>query len=129
MIRGLIYFGLVFAVGFALGVPRVLYLEPHFGARWAELMVAPVMLVAIFLSARFVTRRYPASRHLDHLVSGGLALLLLLLVEFAVVLNIRGLDIGQYLAARDPIAGVVYICMLAVFAIMPWLLARQHAAS
>ncbi len=121
VIRGLAYFSIVFAMGFALGVPRVLYLEPHFGARWAELLEAPLMLVAIFFSARFVTRRYPASRNLEHLVSGGLALLVLLLVEFAVVLNIRGLDIGQYLAERDPIAGVVYICMLMVFAIMPWL--------
>ena len=121
VIRGLAYFSIVFAMGFALGVPRVLYLESHFGARWAELLEAPLMLVAIFFSARFVTRRYPASRHLEHLVSGGLALLVLLLVEFAVVLNIRGLDIGQYLAERDPIAGVVYICMLMVFAIMPWL--------
>jgi hypothetical protein len=126
MIRGLAYFGLVFAVGFFLGVPRVLYLEPQFGARLAELMEAPVMLVAIFFSARFVTRRYPAFRSRDLLVSGVFALLLMLAVEFTVVLYLRGLNISQYLAEKDPIAGTVYICMLVMFATMPWLVARKH---
>jgi len=53
------------------------------------------------------------------------ALGLLLLVEFIVVLRLRGLTIGQYLASRDPVAGTVYIVMVAVFAIMPLLVARR----
>ena len=122
MIRGVVYFALVFAVGFLLGIVRVLLLEPGLGARWAELAEMPLMLIAIVLSARFVTRRFPAPRHVDYLLSGGLALLLLLLVEFSVVLAIRGLTVGQYLAERDPLAGSVYMLMLLVFAAMPWIL-------
>ena len=57
MFRGVVYFGLVFGVGFILGVVRVLVVEPHLGERWAELAEAPLMLTAIILSARLVVRR------------------------------------------------------------------------
>ena len=88
---------------------------------------APLMLTAIILSARFVVRRFPAPRRADYLASGGVALLLLVLVEFSVVLGIRGLSLGEYFAERDPVAGSVYVIMLAVFAAMPWLLGgRRH---
>jgi hypothetical protein len=56
-----------------------------------------------------------------------MALLLLVAVEFAVVLGIRGLSIGEYFAQRDPVAGGVYVLLLAVFAAMPWLVHRRSA--
>jgi hypothetical protein len=40
------------------------------------------------------------------------------------VLWLRGLTIDQYFAGRDPVAGAVYVVMLAVFAVMPLLVAR-----
>ena len=122
MIRGAAYFGLVFGVGFLLGIVRVLAVEPRLGERWAELAEAPLMLTAIILSARFVVRRFPAARRAGYFVSGGVALLLLVLVEFSVVLGIRGLSLGEYFAERDSVAGGVYVLMLAIFAVMPWLL-------
>jgi hypothetical protein len=122
MIRGVVYFCLVFGVGFVLGVVRVLLLEPDLGQRWSELAEMPLMFIAIVLAARFVVRRFPASRRASYLVSGAVALLLMLLVEFTVVLGIRGLSITQYVAERDPVAGGVYVLMLIVFAAMPWLL-------
>jgi len=128
MIRGIVYFALVFAVGFLLGVVRVLLLEPQIGERWAELAEMPFMLLAIFLAARFVVRRYPAPSRASYLVSGGVALLLLVLVEFTVVLGIRGISIAQYFAERDPIAGGVYVLMLIIFAAMPWLQGGKRAS-
>jgi hypothetical protein len=124
MIRGTVYFSIVFGVGFILGVIRVLLLEPSLGERLAELVEAPVMLIAIVVAARFVTRRYPARRKVDFLASGGLALLLLLSAEFSVALGLRGVSIGEYFAERDPIAGSVYALMLLVFAAMPALIGR-----
>ena len=121
MFRGAVYFGLVFGVGFLLGIVRVSAVQPRLGERWAELAEAPLMLTAIILSARFVVRRFPAPRRADYLASGGVALLLLVLVEFSVVLGIRGLSLGEYFAERDPVAGSVYVIMLGVFAAMPWL--------
>src|SRR5690349_22402521 len=103
MIRGICYFALVFGVGFLLGVVRVLALVPRLGERWAELAEMPLMLIAIIVSARFVVRRFPATQRASYLLSGGIALLLLVVVELSVVLAIRGLSISQYLAERDPI--------------------------
>ena len=126
MIRGVVYFALVFAVGFLLGIVRVLLLEPRLGERWAELAEMPFMLLAIFLAARFLVRRYPAPNRASYLVSGGVALLLLVLVEFTVVLGIQGIGISQYFAERDPIAGGVYVLILIIFAAMPWFLGGQR---
>jgi hypothetical protein len=128
MIRGAVYFTLVFGVGFLLGIVRVLLLEPHVGGRWAELAEMPLMLIAIVLAAGFVVRRFPASRRGNYLVSGIVALILLVVVEFSVVLGIRGLSIREYFAERDPIAGDVYALMLIIFAGMPWLLGGKRAA-
>jgi hypothetical protein len=125
MIRGVVYFALVFGAGFLLGTVRVLALEPRLGQR-AELIEAPLMLVAIIVSARFVVRRFPASRRAEYIISGGVALLLLVLVEFSVVLGIRGLSLREYFAERDPVAGSVYAVMLLIFAAMPWLLAGRR---
>jgi hypothetical protein len=127
VIRGIVYFGLVFGVGFALGTIRVLWLVPRLGDRAAELLEAPLMLVATVLAAQFVTRRFPASRRLDHLVSGIIALGLLLTVELTVVLGLRGLTINEYFAERDAVAGAVYVIMLLLFAVMPWLIGRRRA--
>lgn len=128
MIRAAVYFALVFIVGFVLGIVRVLVLEPHLGQRWAELAEMPLMLVAIILAARFIVRRFPARRRRGYLVSGLIALLLLALLEFSVVLGIRGLSIAQYFAERDPIAGGVYALMLVVFAGMPWAVGGTRTA-
>lgn len=127
MIRAVVYFALVFGAGFILGIVRVLMLEPKLGERWAELAEMPVMLVAIVLAARLVVRRFPGRHRVGYLVSGGVALLLLVTVEFTVILGLRGLSVAEYFAERDPIAGGVYVLMLLVFAAMPWLLAGKHA--
>lgn len=126
MIRAVVYFALVFCVGFALGIVRVLFLEPQLGQRWAELAEMPLMFIAIVLSARFIVRRFPVQRRTDYLVSGGVALLLTILVEFTVVLGIRGLSISQYFADRDPLSGSVYALMLLIFAAMPWFLGAHQ---
>jgi hypothetical protein len=126
MIRGAVYFALVFSVGFLLGIVRVLVLVPTLGERWAELAEMPLMLLAIIVAARFVVRRFPAPQRASYLVSGGIALFLLVVVELSVVLAIRGLSISQYFAERDPIAGSVYVAMLVVFAVMPWLIGGKR---
>ena len=120
--RAAIYFALVFGAGFLLGILRVLVLVPRLGERFAELAEAPIMLAAIFLAARFVVHRYPARHSGEWLASGGIALLILVLVEFTVLLGLRGLSLTDYLAGRDPVAGVVYLVLLTIFAVLPWII-------
>jgi len=129
MVRGVIYFTLVFGIGFVLGTIRVLWLVPQTGERYAELIESPLMLVAIYFSARLAVRRFPATSAVDYLLSGAIALVLTLSIEFSVVLSLRGLSLTQYLDERDPVAGAVYLVMLAVFTFMPWLLGRSRVAA
>jgi hypothetical protein len=123
---GALYFVLVFGAGFVLGPIRILWLVPRVGERTAELMETPIMLGVIVLAARWIARRVAAPpTPLRLLGVGAIALGLLLVVEFTVVLWLRGLTIGEYFARRDPVAGTVYIMMLGVFTVMPLLVARK----
>lgn len=129
MARALVYFALVFGVGCVLGPIRVLWLAPRVGERWAELLEAPLMLVAIYLVAGAVVRRFPSSSGRAQLGAGLLALALLLTAELGVVLGLRGLSLRDYIAGRDPLAGAVYAGMLLVFAAMPWVRWRRVVCS
>ncbi len=122
---GVLYCVLVFGVGFVLGTVRTLWIVPSYGARNAELMEAPIMLVLTILAARFVVRRRALPQTTRaRLGTGFIALGMLLGAELAVVLWLRGLTIREYLASRDPVAQTVYIVMLGVFALMPRLVGR-----
>jgi len=84
------------------------------------------MLVVIVPSARWAARRLTTPTSWARRLTVGLvALGLLLLAEFTVVLGVRGFTITQYLADRDPVAGTVYVVMLAVFALMPILVVTR----
>jgi hypothetical protein len=123
---GVLYFAFVFGAGFVLGTIRTLWIVPRFGARTAELMEAPIMFVITVLAARWVTRHLLLPPALaTRLGVGSVALAILVAVEFTVVLWFRDLTIGEYIRQRDPVAGTVYIIMLAVFAVMPALVARK----
>ena len=123
---GALYFAVLFALGFALGSLRVLWLVPRLGERWAELAEMPIMLFAIVLAARRIFSR-PRAPHTRgaRLAAGLLALALLLSVEFSVVLWLRGLTLEQYFATRDPVSGAAYVALLLVFAFLPALLPRR----
>jgi len=123
---GVLYFALVFGVGFVLGPIRILWLVPRFGTRIAELLETPIMLLVTIVAARWIVRRLavpsaPSSR----LLMGCIAVGLLLIAEFTLVLRLRGLSISEYFASRDPVSGTVYYVMLGVFAIMPLFVARR----
>lgn len=123
---GALYFALVFGAGFLLGTIRVLWLVPNVGTRAAELMETPIMLLVIVFSARWVARRLAVPRAVRTRLGVGLfALGLLLVAEFAVVLQLRGMTIDRYFASRDPVAEAVYIAMLGVFALMPLFVRRR----
>jgi hypothetical protein len=122
------YFAVTFAAGFALGTIRVAWLVPVVGERAAELMEMPVMVAVVILAARWTARRFSLGKSfLSDLAVGGVALILLLAVELTVVLALRGLSLAEYVHSRDPVAGLVYVLSLALFAFMPaWLGLRSR---
>jgi hypothetical protein len=123
---GLLYFAIVFGMGFVFGVIRTVWVVPRVGTRLAELMETPIMLVVMIVAARSIVLRLAIpSTPFARLAMGGIALCLLLIAEFGLVLWLRGLSIREYFATRDPVSGTVYYVMLGAFAIMPLLLARR----
>jgi hypothetical protein len=117
----LTYFGLVFGVGFVVGVIRVLWIVPFAGLRNAELLEQPLMFAAIFVIARW-TINHPARKlsRVDILRMGLVALLILILAEVLMALFVNP-D-----RPRDTVSGIVYLMMLGVFALMPWFLRRRQ---
>lgn len=122
----LAYFGLVFGAGFALGVLRTLFVVPRLGARAAELLEMPLMLLVIVLASRWIVRhRAAAQGPRGAWAVGLLALALLLGAEIALAAVLRGLTPAQALFERDPVAGLAYAFALLAFAAMPGLLALR----
>ncbi len=121
----LAYFGLVFGAGFVLGALRVPFLVPRWGERAAELAEMPLMLLVIVAAARFIVRRFTLrpSWH-ARLGPGLLALALLLGAELLLAVVLQDQSLAAYVASRDPVSGTVYLALLSVFALMPWLLGR-----
>ena len=123
---GILYFALVFGVGFVLGSVRILWVVPRFGARMAELMETPIMFMVTIVAARWVVRRLAVPpKPSNRLGMGCIGLGLMLVAEFTLVLWLRGVSINEYLASRDPVSGTVYYVMLGVLCIMPLLVARK----
>lgn len=127
LLGGTVYFLIVFGVGLLLGVARTLWLVPQLGVRWAELAEIPVMLLVIYLTARWMSDRLRLDAHsrMVRLGVGLVALSLLLAAELLLVLHLRGLSLAEYIASRDPVAGTAYGLSLLVFAAMPALVGRR----
>lgn len=125
-----IYFALVFGVGFALGPVRVLWLEPRFGLRAAELIESPFMLVAIILAGRWVGRRLCSARSGAFRLSVGLlAAGLVLAADVGVGVGLRGMSVTEVFTQRDPVSGSMYYALVALTAVAPWLLGVAPAQS
>lgn len=126
---GIVYFALVFGTGFLLGMIRVPFLVPRLGEQVAELIEMPFMFVAIFVSARFIIRRFSLyANKFASLGAGLLALALLVASELLLTVALQDRTLGEYVASRDPVSGSVYLAMLGVFAVMPLVLARVTTA-
>ncbi len=87
---GVIYFLPVFALGWVLGPIRVLWAVPHFGRLTPLLFEAVIMLIAMFISARWVIRRFDVGRSLPATIGMGLvAVAMLLPAEIAGTVGAR----------------------------------------
>jgi hypothetical protein len=119
---GLVYFVLVFAVGWVLGPIRELWALPHFGRVAAMLSEAVIMLIAMIVAARWVIQRFDVPRTLPATISMGLiAIGLLFPAEIAGVVWVRGLSLQEYLASFVTGPGVISLLMFLVFGAMPTL--------
>ena len=125
MLAGLIYFLMVFAAGFVLGVIRVLVMVPRFGEAASELIELPFMVLISYFAAGFLVRRFDIETIGSAIATGLTALGLLILLELTLVLGLRGLTFSEYIASRDPVSFTAYLASLLTFAALPAMLARR----
>jgi hypothetical protein len=119
------YFALVFGAGFLLAFIRIPLLVPRFGARTAELIEMPVMLIVIALASRWIANRANSQ---NLLAIGMLALIFMVAAELTVVALTGGGSPIQYIAAKDPVSGVAYLASLIVFSLAPWAWSKRLRA-
>ena len=122
---GLAYFVLVFGAGFILGAIRVPFLVPRLGERIAEIIEMPFMFAIVLLSAKFIVRHFavPATTS-ARLRVGLMALGLTLATEILLAVAIQKQSLGEYIASRDPVSGTIFLLLLALFALMPLIIAQ-----
>ena len=117
---GLVYFLLVFALGWVLGPTRELWAVPRFGPVRALLFEAVIMLIAMIVSSWWVMRGFDVPRTLGSTIPMGLvAFAILVPAEIAGVLLVRGLSLREYLASFVTAPGVISAVMFLLFAAMP----------
>jgi hypothetical protein len=121
---GAVYVAVVLAAGFVFGSIRVPFVVPRLGVRVAELIEAPLMLVVILIASRFVVRRFDLAPQ-SAMKVGLLALALLVALELLLARVLSGLTVREYVLSRDSISGSVYVGLLMIFAVLPWLRARR----
>ena len=120
VVAAVLYFLIVFAVGFLLGPIRVFWLEPKLGETRAVLCEAPFLLVAIVLASRWLPSALGLSMDLVSLAGMGLgALVLQQLADFGVGSFLRRMTVREQLARLLRPAGLIYLAIVVVFAAMP----------
>jgi hypothetical protein len=121
-----VYFILVFAAGFVLGPIRIFWLAPKVGIRTAELVESPIMIAIAWFAARWIVRHFVVPVSISvRLGIGGFALFLLLLAEVTVGVGLRGMVVSEIITNRDPVSGTVYFLSIALYGLMPALIARH----
>jgi hypothetical protein len=116
----ILYFAVVFGVGFLLGPIRVLWLELKVSPTIAVLCEAPFLLIAMAVAARWVPDFVRLRQGWVPLaLMGGGALALQQLADFAVGISLRGLALSEQLAHFSTAPGLIYAGLLAAFAAMP----------
>ena len=119
---GVIYFLLLFALGWIMGPIRELWAVPKFGRMTALLVEAIIMLIAMIVAAGWVTLWFDVPQTLGSTIPVGLvALAILAPAEIAGVLWVRGQSLQDYTASFVTAPGVISLVMFVLFAVMPTL--------
>lgn len=118
VLRGLAYVAIVFAIGFVFGVVRQSSGVSGSALVWAEGVEGVVMVVLSFFVCRRVARGLTRALAV-RAAMGATALVVLLGLEAAVGLLLRGMSWAEYLRHFATVRGVMSLAAYACFAVMP----------
>jgi hypothetical protein len=117
---GLAYFALIFAIGFALGAIRIIYVIPRFGELPAVLLELPVMLASAWLICGWlVIRCRVPDRTAPRLAMGATAFAALMLAELALAMLLFGRTPAQHLDSYRSVAALFGLAGQLLFAGFP----------
>ncbi len=118
---GAAYFGLVFGLGFALGVVRVLITAPRLGEIRAVLLEAPVIPTASWLVSRWCVAAFRvAPGAAERMTMGFAAFSLTMLAELGLAVLLFGRTIAEHLATYTHAAGLIGLVAQLLFALIPY---------
>ncbi len=114
-----VYFGLVFATGFAFGTIRVLLIAPRSGELPAAALEMPVMLAASWLWCGLSLRMFEIESRLTGFTVGAAAFVMLMAAELAVSGLPFGRSQSEYVEAYATPAGAIGLAGQIAFAVFP----------
>lgn len=119
---GAAYFAIVFAVGFALGTVRTLFLAPRLGEQLAVVIELPIMLGASWIACGWVLRRWHVAAGVgSRLTMGAIAFALLIIAEATLSLTAFDRSLIDYFRELTTPHGLIGLAGQIVFALMPLL--------
>lgn len=122
---GVVYFVLMFAVGWILGPIRELWAVPHFGRVEATVVEAILMLIAMVVAARWAIRRFEVPHTFASTLSMGLISIgLLFPAEIAGIVWVRRLSVQEYTASLVTIPGNISLGLFLLFTAIPIVVGR-----
>jgi hypothetical protein len=120
----IVYWAMVFALGFVLGTVRVLWVIPLVGLIPATLIELPLILGGSWLASGWLVRRFVIVRSSEALAVGALAFAILMAAECALAGVLIGQTPAQWLAGLAEPHALLGLAGQVMFALMPWLRVR-----
>jgi hypothetical protein len=119
-LAGLIYFSMIFAVGFMLGIVRTLVLAPNVGESVAVAIELPIILtIGWFACLWIVEHRSIPVNFAVRAVMGGSALLFLLTAETILSLTLANRSLKEHLMLYSSLPALLGLMGQVVFALFP----------
>jgi hypothetical protein len=117
---GIVYFAMIYAIGFVLGTGRVMFMLPLLGELGGVVAEIPVMVLASWIVARWSANKFVVPREvLPRLVMGGIAFALLMVGELSVSILVFGRSLTSTLAFYSSLPGCVGLSAQVIFALLP----------
>jgi hypothetical protein len=124
----ILYFAIVFAFAFAMGIARTLWAAPRLGSAAAVLLEIPILLAISWIVAQRLLR-YKDVALPQRAMAGAIALTLTLLSEAAFASFVRGQSVSAWAAMVMTPLGLVGLAGQAIFGAMPMFIPPDPADS
>ncbi|MES1200868.1 MAG: hypothetical protein ABUS57_05410 [Pseudomonadota bacterium] len=119
LVAGAVYFVIVFAAAFALGVLRVTFVVPAIGNVWATLVELPFTLSASWVTCAWAKRHWRISSIRQSSAMGASAFVLLMGAEFAGAVAIFDRTISEHFGLYGTVAGALGLAGQIAFGLFP----------